>query len=118
MSDSTRLGDATSYDETARGILPRSELMEIEYSGIAKGLTFVLSQDETSSLPPELLLQLPRECFADIFPDWARVYRNVNVKTSSHQFPPFYQVPELVQRFFFDLNERLLHNPTPIALVA
>lgn len=116
--DSTRPPNATSYRQTAFGVLPRHELVKKESEGIAKGLDFILNLADNTKLNEELLLKLHKTCFGWIFPDWAGKYRKMNVQTSTHKFPPFPEVPELTRNFFADLNERLNHQPDSVALIA
>lgn len=114
----TKPKDATSYRETAFGILPRQELIVKEAEGIAKGLEYILGLSRKTRLQPSLLLKLHNICFGWIFPKWAGRYRTIDVETSTHQFPPYYEVPELTKRFFDDLNERLKHPHDPVELIA
>lgn len=118
MTDKTKPKGATSYKETAFGIIPRSELIKKEAEGIARGLEYILSLSPSASLTPSLILELHHTCFNLISPAWAGKYRKIAVQTSTHDFPPFHQVPELTERFFADLNERLKHTPDPISLIA
>lgn len=118
MSDKTKPKDSTSYKETAFGILPREELVKKEVEGITKGLQYIIALPLDEKLTPQLLLKLHNLCFGFIFPDWAGKYRKIDVQTSTHQFPPFPQVPELIERFFADLNEQLKYQPEPVELIA
>lgn len=116
--DSSQPSDATSYRQTAFGVIPRHELVKKEFEGVARGLDFIIKLPESTALDEQLLLKLHQTCFGWIFPDWAGKYRAINVQTSTHEFPLFSQVPELMRNFFDDLNERLKHNPAPIDLIA
>lgn len=116
--DFTRPADATSYRETAFGIIPRAELVKLEAKGIAKGLEYVLYLKTDEPLTPGLLLHLHKICFGWIFPDWAGKYRSADVETSTYRFPPFYKVPELAKSFFDNLNERLKHSFDSVELIA
>lgn len=116
--DYTRPADATSYKQTAFGIISRKELVKKEAKGIAKGLEYILNLKSSEPFTPELLLKIHEVCFGWIFPDWAGQYRTTDVETSTHRFPLFYKVPELTKLFFDDLNERLKHVYDPVELIA
>lgn len=118
MNDSTKPEDATSYKETAFGIIPRSELVTKESEGIAKGLQYIIEAPKTLPIDSEFLLTLHRICFGWIFPDWAGKYRHIHVETSSHKFPTFTDVPMLMKNFVDDFNERMKHVYDPIELIA
>lgn len=118
MIDSTRPPDATSFHDTAFGVLSRADLLPLEAEGVARGLGFVIENYADAELNPDLLLELHRISFGPIFPDWAGRYRTEERQTSSHKFPPHHLVPELVRTFFDDLAERLVHDSDPIDLVA
>jgi fido (protein-threonine AMPylation protein) len=119
MKHSTTPKDATSYKETAFGIIPRDKLVEKELEGIGRGLEYIGNQISLDvMLNPEFLLELHRVCFEWIFPSWAGKYRTIKVQTSSHEFPHHSQVPILVTDFFRDLNERMKHDFDPIEIVA
>lgn len=116
-NDYTQPVDATSYKQTAFGIISRKELVKKEAEGVARGLEYILNLKSNEPLTSELLLNLHKVCFGWIFPEWAGKYRQVDVETSTHRFPPFYKVPELTKIFFDDLNERLKHEYDPIELI-
>ena len=116
--DATKPPDATSYRQTAFGIIPRNELVEKELEGIGRGFKFINKLPQNTKLDENLLLKLHKVCFGWIFPDWSGKYRTVNVETSTHTFPPFHEVPELTRNFLADLNERLKHDPNPVKLIA
>jgi fido (protein-threonine AMPylation protein) len=118
MKDSTNPPDATSYKETAFGIISRSDLLTKEAEGIARGLEYILHLPEDTTLSPELLLEIHRVCFGWIFPEWAGKYRTIKVRTSSHEFPAPHEVPALIHDFFQDLRERLTHPFEPIEIIA
>lgn len=116
--DSTRSKDATSYRDTAFGIISRSELIKKETEGIVRGINYVLDLSQKTGLQPSLLLKLHGICFSFIFPDWAGKYRSIEVETTTHRFPPHYKVRELIKNFFDDLNERFKHDFDPVELIA
>src|SRR3989344_9127385 len=118
MKDSTTPKDATSYKETAFGIIPRNELIIKEAEGVAKGLEYILNLPNNTPLNPELLLKLHQVCFGWIFPNWAGTYRIVEVHTSTHEFPHHSEVRMLLKNFFDDINERLSHTFDPIEIIA
>lgn len=118
MKDSTKPKDATSYKETAFGVIPRQELIGKEVEGIAKGLQHILSLKNTAKLNTDLLLKIHWISFGWIFPNWAGKYRTIEVQTSTHVFPNHREIPMLLQDFFADLNERLKHDFDPIEVIA
>lgn len=118
MSDLTKPDDATSYKETAFGIIPRDELVIKEAEGIARGIEYIVSTPKSLPLESDFLLKLHHVCFGWIFPDWAGKYRKIDVQTSTHVFPEHNEVRVLVKDFFDDLNERLRHDFDPIELIA
>ena len=111
---STKPKGATSYKETAFGIIPRSKLLKLELKGTQKGLNFIhklVSKNKTINIAPELIVKLHKVSFGWIFPQWAGKYRQVQVTVSSKEAPLFYQLPELVVNLCADLKERLKHLP-------
>ncbi|MEK7499770.1 MAG: hypothetical protein AAB649_04145 [Patescibacteria group bacterium] len=118
MSDSTKPDDATSYKETAFGIIPRDELIVKEAEGIARGIEYIISLSNKSFINSDVLLGLHKVCFGWIFPDWAGKYRAINVQTSTHTFPDYSDVRILVKDFLDDLNERLRTDFDSVELIA
>lgn len=107
-NSSTKPKGATSYKETAFGIIPRSKLLKLELEGTKRGLDFVAkvySQDIT----PILILKLHQEAFGGIFPDWAGRFRLIRVEFSGKETTLPHQIPELIVNLCADLKERLRH---------
>lgn len=88
MKSSTKPKSATSYKDTSFGIIPRDQLVKLEEQGIKKALEYVISLSEKqTSITPKVILDIHREGFAFIFPDWAGKYRTVEV-TVGEYIPP------------------------------
>lgn len=107
---STKPKGATSYKETAFGIVPRSELLRLETEGIKKGLEFIfttIARGAKTEVTPKFILELHAVSFGWIFPDWAGKYRTVRVEFSSKETVLPHQVPELIVNLCADLQERL-----------
>lgn len=108
---STKPASATSYKETAFGIIPRSKLLRFELEGTRKGLEFIqelVSRKEEIKITPELMLAIHRESFGWIFPDWAGKYRKSRVEFSGKEIFLPHQIPEQMIIFCADLRERLV----------
>lgn len=109
---STKPQGATSYKETAFGIIPRSKLLKLEIEGTKKGLEYiseVISKDKNVVITPELICKLHDISFGWIFPNWAGHYRKIQVTFSDKEAPHYFQVPELIRNLCEDLSERLKH---------
>ena len=109
---STKPIGATSYKDTAFGIIPREKLLQFEIEGIKKGLEYmqeIISQGKTNKITPEFIYKLHEISFGWIFPDWAGKYRKIQVTFSSKEAPPYFEVPMLVANVCNDLEERLKH---------
>lgn len=116
MSDSsTKPVGATSYKDTAFGIIPREELLQLEIEGTKKGLEYIkeiISKRKTNKITPGFICKLHEVSFGWIFPDWAGKYRKIQVTFSDKEAPPYFEVPMLVTNMCKDLEERLKHLPT------
>lgn len=114
-SSSTKPKGATSYKETAFGIIPRLKLLPLELEGTKKGLDLVyqlVSKSPKVEITPELILRIHNESFGWIFPTWAGKFRTVRVEFSGKEAVPPHQVRELIVTLCADLKERLKHlNP-------
>lgn len=117
MSKSTtKPRGATSYKNTAFGIIPRAKLLLLEIEGTKKGLEYLydlVKKDKSLKITPELVCKLHEVSFAWIFPQWAGNYRKIQVTFSDKEAPPYFQVQELVTNLCDDLVERLNHLPKP-----
>lgn len=110
----TKPKGATSYKETAFGIIPRSKLIQLELEGTKKGLEFIyylLEKGKFSKITPDLVCELHKVSFGWIFPKWAGKYRKIQVIYSSKEAPLYFQVPELVKNLCDDLDKRLKYLP-------
>lgn len=111
---STKPKGATSYKETALGIIPRSELLKLEIEGTKRGLDYIhnlISKDKDIIITPDLVCKLHGVSFRWIFPDWAGKFRKIQVTISEKDTPQFFQIPELMINFCRDLDERMKHLP-------
>lgn len=109
---STKPVGATSYKETSFGVIPRPKLLRLEIEGTKKGLEFVqnLVKDKQIEITPNLILEVHRESFGWIFPDWAGKYRSVRVEFSGKETFLPHQIPEQISNLCADLKERLKHS--------
>jgi len=107
----TKPKGATSYKETAFGIIPRTKLLKLEIKGIKKGLNFIygLVNKKDTKITPEFILKLHFVTFGWIFPDWAGKFRKIQVTFSGKEALPYYQIPEFILNLCDDLNARLDH---------
>lgn len=116
MAKTTKPKGATSYKETAFGIISRSELIKLELEGVLRGLEYIhdlFSSNKNFKITPDLICKLHQVSFGWIFPKWAGKYRKIQVTFSGKEAPPYYLVAELVLNLVKDLNERLKHLPKP-----
>lgn len=110
----TKPKGATSYKETAFGIIPRSELVKLELKGTRKGLEYIyeiIQRGRAAKITPTSICDLHKVSFGWIFPKWAGKYRRIQVTYSTKEASPYYQVPELILNLCKDLEERLQHLP-------
>ncbi|KKU56990.1 hypothetical protein A3H89_04900 [Candidatus Amesbacteria bacterium RIFCSPLOWO2_02_FULL_48_11] len=105
---STKPKGATTYRETAFGIIPRSKLLHIELEGTKKGLELV-AKIFKKEITPDLILVIHKEAFGWIFPSWAGKYRKIRVEFSGKEAVLPHQIPELIANLCADLQERLKH---------
>lgn len=110
----TKPKGATSYKETAFGIIPHSKLVQLELEGTRKGLVYIsnlLEKGKFSKITPDLICEVHKISFGWIFPKWAGKYRKIQVTFSGKESPPYFQVSELMTNLCNDLDERLKHLP-------
>lgn len=113
MAKSTKPKSATSYKETAFGILPHSKVIELEREGIQKAQAYILKLSENKSkITMDLVLKIHRVGFDFIFPDWAGKFRTIDVTVGDYEPPHYSKVPELVKTLCDDLEERLKYIPS------
>lgn len=105
---STKPKGATTYKETAFGIIPRSKLLPLELEGTKKGLEFI-AKSYQREITPDLVLVIHGEAFGWIFPNWAGKYRTIRVEFSGKEAVQPHQIPELITNLCADLKERLKH---------
>lgn len=109
---STKPKSATSYKDTAFGILPRSKIITLEAEGVKKAQEYILKlSDKKTAITSELILDLHREGFGFIFPQWAGKFRTIEVTVGAYEPPHFVQVPGLIKNLCDDLTERTKHMP-------
>lgn len=111
---STKPSGATSYKETAFGVIPRSKLLSLEIEGTKRGLEFVydfLKKKQDHAITPKLICQLHKVSFGWIFPTWAGKWRTIQVTFSDKEAPFYFQVAELITNLCNDLEKRLQHLP-------
>lgn len=109
---STKPKGATSFKETALGIMPHSKLVTLEIDGVKRGLEWLyntLKQGKEIKINPELICKLHETCFLWIFPEWAGKYRTIQVTYSGKEAPHSSQIPELILNLCEDLSVRLDH---------
>lgn len=113
MAKSTRPKSATSYKDTAFGLLPRSKVVVLEQKGVRKALQYIIKlSEEQSAITPQLILDIHRVGFGFIFPDWAGKFRTIDVTVGEYEPPHFSRIPELVKNLCDDLSERVKHLPS------
>lgn len=114
MAKSTKPKSATSYKETAFGILPRSKVVMLEQQGVKKVLEYILllSNKETK-ITPDLIKDIHQIGFGFIFPDWAGRFRTVDVTVGDYEPPHYSKISEMIKILCDDLEERLKNIPTP-----
>ncbi|MEK7154852.1 MAG: Fic family protein [Patescibacteria group bacterium] len=109
---STKPKGATSYRETAFGVISRSKLLNLELKGTKRGLDLIhklISENQKLDITPDLVLKIHEVSFGWIFPDWAGKYRNVQVEFSGKVASPYHKIPEMILGMCQDLKERLKH---------
>ena len=113
MAKSTKPKDATSFKETAFGILSRSKVVQLEKKGVVKALRFVLKLSlKKSKITPDLILNIHKIGFGFIFPSWAGKFRTIDVAVGNFEPPHYSKVPVLVKNLCEDLEERLKYIPS------
>lgn len=113
---STKPKGATSYKDTALGILPRSKLLLLEIEGTKRGLEYIhdlIRDKQKVSITPELILKIHKISFGWIFPNWAGKYRTILVTFSGKEAVAYPKVPELILGLCEDLKIRMQHLPNP-----
>ena len=113
MAKSTKPKSATSYIDTAFGIIPRSKVVVLEQQGVRKAQRHIIKLSERKA---EITLGLIRNVhkvgFGFIFPDWAGKFRTIDVAVGEYEPPHYSRISELVKNLCDDLSERLKHLPS------
>lgn len=107
-STSTKPKGATSYKQTAFGIVPRERLLQLEIEGTKQGLEFVATNYH-QQITPEIILKIHELAYAWIFPYWAGKYRTIRVEYSGKEAPLPHLVPTLITNLCSDQDERIKH---------
>ena len=97
---STKPEGATSYRETAFGIISRPKLLKLELEGTKKGLHLIhklISENQELDITPNLILEIHKESFGWIFPDWAGKYRSARVEFSEKEAVAPHRIPERLE---------------------
>jgi fido (protein-threonine AMPylation protein) len=88
VAKTTKPKSATSYKETAFGILPRSKIIPLEAEGTKKALQYIIKlSDKKTKITPELIQDIHKVGFGFIFPDWAGQFRTVDVTVGEYEPP-------------------------------
>lgn len=113
MAKSTKPRSATSYKETAFGIIPRSKLIELEKEGVKKAQEYIIQlSDQRKKITSEVILEVHKVGFAWIFPKWAGKFRTIDVTVGEYEPPHYNKIAELIKLLCDDLEERLKHLPS------
>ncbi len=114
MRKSTKPKSATSFKETAFGILPRSEIVKLEAEGIKKAQQYIIKlSNRKTKITPQIILDMHKVGFGFIFPDWAGKFRAIDVTVGDYEPPHYSKISELIKNLCEDLTERLKHLPSP-----
>ncbi len=114
-NSSTKPLGATSYKDTAFGIIPQTKLLQLEIEGTKKGLEYiydVVRKNKECEVTSEFICKLHEVAFGWIFPQWAGNYRKIQVTFSDKEAPPYFEAPVLITNLCKDLETRLKHLPT------
>ena len=113
MAKTTKPKGATSYEETAFGILPRSNIIPLEAEGIKKALQYIIKlSEEKTRITPEIIQNIHKIGFGFIFPNWAGKFRTIDVTVGEYEPPHFSKIAALIKNLCDDLEERLKHIPS------
>jgi len=85
VAKTTKPKGATSFKETAFGILPRSQIIPLEAEGIKKALQYIIKLSEKKTkITTELIQDIHKVGFGFIFPDWTGKFRTVDVTVGEY----------------------------------
>ena len=91
VAKSTKPKSATSYKETAFGIISRSQLVPLEAQGVKKALEYIIKISDTKPLiTPDLIKDIHKVGFGLIFPNWAGRFRLIEVTVGSYNPPQYH----------------------------
>lgn len=114
MSKSTKPKSATTFKETAFGVLPRSEIVELEAEGVRKAQQYIIKQsNRKTEITSQVILDIHKVGFGFIFPDWAGKFRTIDVTVGDYEPPHYSRVSGLIKNLCEDLTERLKHISFP-----
>lgn len=114
MTKSTKPKSATSFKETAFGVLPRSEIVKLEAEGIKKVQQYIIKlSSRKTKITPQVILDIHKNGFGFIFPNWAGKFRTIDVMVGDYEPPHYSKISELTLNLCNDLAERLKHLPSP-----
>jgi|SRR5579859_506577 len=110
MKGHTKPPGATSYKETAFGVMSRTKLLPLEIEGTKRGLEYIydlLKASQTIEITSHFIRELHAVSFRWIFPDWAGKFRTIQVTYSGKEAPQYFRVPELIENLCKDLDTQL-----------
>lgn len=113
LNKSTKPKSATSYRDTAFGIIPRSKVVILEQEGVRKAQQYIIELSEKKAeITPDIIRNVHKIGFGFIFPDWAGKFRIVDVTVGEYEPPHYSRIAELVSNLCDDVTERLRHLPS------
>lgn len=118
-TDSTKPSGTTSFKDTALGVIPRLQLLQLELEGTKKGLEFIydlIKSGNDLKITSSLILELHAISFQWIFPEWAGKFRTIQVTYSGKEAPSFFQIQEMVKNLCDDFGVQLDSLPKPTEL--
>lgn len=108
--DTTPPGGATRFIQTTRGLLSYSELAPLLAERVLRVEAAIATGNYAArDLGGELILGLHAEIAGDLVPEWARRWRDAEVRVGEHHPPPPYHVPMLMRDYTEDLRVRLVN---------
>ncbi len=115
MDQATKSKSATSYKDTAFGIIPRSKVVQLEKEGVKKALQYIIKLSKAKTqITPQLICDVHKEGFGFIFPDWTGKFRIIDVTVGDFEPPHFSRIPELVKNLCDDLSIRFRNLSSPV----
>jgi Fic family protein len=120
IQGNTKPSGATSYKQTALGIITRTKLLALEIQGTKKGLEYIhdlIKDNKNIEITSQLICKIHEVSFKWIFPDWAGRFRNIQVTYSGKEAPSYFLVHELTKNLCDDLEKRLENLPKVAEIV-